>query len=114
VPHGGGTVESCRFGLAAKQCRQAGIDVAHVGQDADKAMLGLQSYVNASGLEKSLLELVNIRASWISNCAFCLRMHTRDARKAGAAQERLDRFAAWREAPCTPTANVPLSDGPRR
>jgi AhpD family alkylhydroperoxidase len=113
VPHGGGTVESLGFGLAALLCThhrlrndkprreamQARIDVARVGQDAYKAMLGLQAYVNASGLEQSLLELVKIRASQINACAFCLHMHTRDARKAGESQERLDVLAAWREAP---------------
>jgi len=78
---------------------QARIDVARVGQDAYKAMLGLQGYVNASSLEKPLLELVKIRASQINACAFCLHMHTRDARKAGESQERLDLLAAWREAP---------------
>ena len=78
---------------------QARIDVARVGQDAYKAMLGLQGYVNASGLENPLLELVKIRASQINACAFCLQMHTRDARKAGESQERLDLLAAWREAP---------------
>jgi AhpD family alkylhydroperoxidase len=57
---------------------QARIDVARVGQDAYKAMRGLQGYVNTSGLEKSLLELVKIRASQINSCAFCLHMHERE------------------------------------
>lgn len=78
---------------------QARIDIARVGQDAYKAMRGLQAYVNASSLEKSLLELVKVRASQINSCAFCLHMHMRDARKAGELQERLDLLAAWREAP---------------
>jgi AhpD family alkylhydroperoxidase len=78
---------------------QPRIDTTHVSPDAYKAMLGLQSYVDATGLEKSLRELVNIRASQINGCAFCLHMHLRDARKAGEAQERLDLIGAWREAP---------------
>ena len=48
-----------------------------------KAMLDLQNHVNNSGFEKSLQELVKIRASQINACAFCLHMHTRDARAAG-------------------------------
>ncbi|HTI81160.1 MAG TPA: carboxymuconolactone decarboxylase family protein [Acetobacteraceae bacterium] len=62
-------------------------------------MLDLRPCVNASSLEKPLLELVKARASQINACAFCLHMHTRDARKAGESQERLDLLAAWRGAP---------------
>jgi AhpD family alkylhydroperoxidase len=75
------------------------IDIRRINQDAYKAMRGLQSFVDAAGLEKSLRELVNIRASQINGCAFCLHMHFRDARKAGETQERLDLIGAWREAP---------------
>jgi AhpD family alkylhydroperoxidase len=78
---------------------QARIDTAHVSPDAYTAMRGFQSYVDATNLEKSLQELVKIRVSQINGCAFCLHMHTRDARKAGEAQERLDLLSAWREAP---------------
>jgi AhpD family alkylhydroperoxidase len=78
---------------------QPRIDTTRVTPDAYKAMLGLQSYVDATSLEKSLRELVNIRASQINSCAFCLYMHLRDARKAGETQERLDLIGAWREAP---------------
>ena len=75
------------------------IDTTRVSPDAYKAMLGLQSYVDASGLEPSLRHLLEIRASQINGCAFCLHMHLRDARKAGELQERLDLISAWREAP---------------
>jgi AhpD family alkylhydroperoxidase len=78
---------------------QPRIDTARVSQDAYKAMLDLQSYVNSTALEPVLHELVKIRASQINGCAFCLHMHTRDARKAGESQERLDLIGAWREAP---------------
>ncbi|MBM3601152.1 MAG: carboxymuconolactone decarboxylase family protein [Alphaproteobacteria bacterium] len=64
-----------------------------------KAMLGLQTYVNQSGLEHSLLELVKLRASQINKCAFCIAMHTREARKAGESDERMHLLPAWREAP---------------
>lgn len=64
-----------------------------------KAMYGLESYVRNSGLEHSLLELVKVRASQINACAFCLDMHTKDARAAGETEQRLYGLSAWREAP---------------
>jgi AhpD family alkylhydroperoxidase len=64
-----------------------------------KAMLGLQDHVNNSGIEHSLQELVKTRASQINGCAFCLHMHTRDARAAGETEERLYLLNAWRESP---------------
>jgi AhpD family alkylhydroperoxidase len=64
-----------------------------------KAMLALQDHVNNSGLEHSLQELVKTRASQINGCAFCLHMHTRDARAAGELEERLYLLNAWRESP---------------
>ena len=75
------------------------IDTRSISPNAYKAMRGLQSYVDATSLEPLLRELVNIRASQINACAFCLHMHMRDARKAGESQERLDLVAAWRETP---------------
>ena len=64
-----------------------------------KAMADLESHVAGSGLEKSLIELVKIRASQVNACAFCLDMHTRDARSAGEAEERIYLLNAWRESP---------------
>jgi AhpD family alkylhydroperoxidase len=55
--------------------------------------------VEAAGLEKSLVELVKIRASQINGCAVCLHMHTRDARKQGESEERLYMLDAWQESP---------------
>jgi AhpD family alkylhydroperoxidase len=78
---------------------QPRIDTTRMSPNAYKAMLGLQSYVDASGLEKSLQGLIKIRASQINGCAFCIHMHLRDARKAGELQERLDLVGTWREAP---------------
>lgn len=62
-----------------------------------KAMLGLSEAIAACGLEHSLLELVKIRASQINRCAFCLHMHTTDARKAGETEMRIYMLDAWRE-----------------
>ena len=64
-----------------------------------KAMLGLQAYVNESGIEHSLLELVKLRASQLNGCAYCIDMHTKDARARGETEQRLYALDAWRETP---------------
>ena len=66
---------------------------------AYKAMSGLQAYVNETGLEHRLIELVKTRASQINGCAFCIAMHTRDARKHGESEDRMHLLNAWHEAP---------------
>ena len=68
--------------------------------DTMKAMMALENQIQASGLEQSLMELVKTRASQINGCAFCLNMHTQDARKRGETEQRLYLLNAWREAPC--------------
>ena len=78
---------------------QQRLDAMKVSPAAYKAMAGLQAYVDQSGLERSLLELVKIRASQINGCAFCLVMHTNEARKLGENDERMHLLNAWREAP---------------
>ncbi|GAA2707787.1 MULTISPECIES: carboxymuconolactone decarboxylase family protein [Streptomyces] len=62
-----------------------------------QAMLGLER-ASREGLDHSLLELVKIRASQLNRCAFCLDMHTKDARKAGESEERIFLLSAWEEA----------------
>jgi AhpD family alkylhydroperoxidase len=64
-----------------------------------QAWLAFGKGILESGLEKSLMELVKIRASQINGCAFCLHMHTADARKHGETEERLYLLDAWRESP---------------
>jgi AhpD family alkylhydroperoxidase len=64
-----------------------------------RAMLALQREVESSGLEHSLLELVKIRASQINGCAYCIDMHTKDARLRGETEQRIYALNAWREAP---------------
>src|SRR5579875_2627755 len=64
-----------------------------------KAMLQLEEYVQNCGLEKSLLRLIEMRASQINGCAFCLDMHSKDARADGETEQRLYVLAGWREAP---------------
>jgi AhpD family alkylhydroperoxidase len=63
------------------------------------ALRQLQGYVEGCGLEHSLLELVKTRASQINGCAYCLDMHTKDARAAGETEQRLYTLSAWRETP---------------
>ena len=61
------------------------------------AMTALETAVVSSGLEHSLIELVKTRASQINGCAFCIHMHTRDARAHGESEERLYLLSAWWE-----------------
>ena len=75
------------------------IDITRVSPKVLQAMFGLQKTVNSSGLERNLLELVKMRASQINGCAYCLDMHSKDARAAGETEQRLYLLDAWREAP---------------
>ncbi|GHO42007.1 carboxymuconolactone decarboxylase family protein [Ktedonospora formicarum] len=63
-----------------------------------KAMLQLSEYTHHCGLEEPLLNLVDMRASQINGCAFCLDMHSKDARAAGESEQRLNLLPVWREA----------------
>lgn len=63
------------------------------------AMGGLDAYVRASGLDESLLELVKTRVSEINGCAYCIDMHTKDARANGETEQRLYALSAWHETP---------------
>lgn len=78
---------------------QPRIEYGKVAPGAMAAMRGLEDYVHRSGLEPSLLELVKVRASQINGCAYCLDMHTKDARAAGEKEQRLYAVAAWHEGP---------------
>ncbi len=62
-------------------------------------MRGLETYTKQCGLERSLLELVKTRASQINGCAYCIDMHTKDARANGESEQRLYALFAWRETP---------------
>jgi AhpD family alkylhydroperoxidase len=86
------------------------MDYRKAAPDAFKAMLALESYVAKCGLEPGLYELVKTRASQINGCAYCLHMHTRDARAAGESEERLYLLPAWRESPLyTPRERAALA-----
>lgn len=78
---------------------QQRIDMFAKGQNVMKAMYGLNSYLEKSVIEDSLLDLVYFRVSQINGCAFCLDMHSKDMRIAGETEQRLYTINAWRETP---------------
>lgn len=78
---------------------QSRMDYAKVAPEALRVMWGLEGYVRHSGLEPALLELVRLRASQINGCAFCIDMHTKDARAAGESEQRLYATSVWEETP---------------
>lgn len=73
------------------------IEYGKIAPDGIKAMFGLESYARHCGLEESLLELIKLRASQINGCAYCIDMHTKDARAAGETEQRLYALSAWKE-----------------
>ncbi len=75
------------------------IDYGKTFPEALRAMLGLEQAVHGGTLEPELLELVKMRASQLNGCAYCLDMHSKDARARGESEQRLHVLAAWREAP---------------
>jgi AhpD family alkylhydroperoxidase len=78
---------------------QPRLDFYKASPDAAKAMLALEAAVNKLGLDPALLELVKLRASQINGCAYCVDLHSSDARKRGESERRLHAVAVWREAP---------------
>lgn len=86
------------------------LDSFAAAPESMKAMLALENHVRGCGLEHSLIELVKTRASQINGCAYCIHMHTRDARAAGETEERLYLLSAWRESPLyTPRERAALA-----
>jgi len=75
------------------------IDHRKVEPSTLRAMLAIQHVVEESGLEPGLLRLVEMRASQINGCAYCLDMHSKAARAAGETEQRLYLLDAWRESP---------------
>jgi AhpD family alkylhydroperoxidase len=75
------------------------LDAAKAAPGAYKAMLGLEDHLAHCSLKKSLIELVKMRASQMNGCAFCIDMHSKDARAAGETEQRLYALNAWRETP---------------
>lgn len=75
------------------------LDYHEKSSGAYQAMIGMERFVRNCGLEHPLLELVKTRASQINGCAYCIDMHTKDARAGGETEQRLYGLSAWRETP---------------
>ncbi len=75
------------------------IDVRRNAQEAQKAMYALEQYIAGCGLEHKLVHLMKMRASQINGCAYCIDMHSKDARALGETEQRLYELDAWRETP---------------
>jgi len=75
------------------------LDYRQVAPEAVQAMRELEAYVKSTGLEPPLLELVKIRASQLNGCAYCIDLHTRNARAAGEAERRIYALSTWQETP---------------
>lgn len=73
------------------------IDIKKVEPAAYEAMYGLEKYISTTNINPILLELIKMRASQINGCAFCLNMHSKDARKIGETEQRLYLLNAWKE-----------------
>src|SRR5215475_14008082 len=79
---------------------QPRLEAQKISPGAYHAMLGLEGFIrNSSKLDPSLIELIKMRASQINGCAYCIDMHSKDARAAGETEQRLYALNAWREAP---------------
>ena len=75
------------------------IDFSRVGHGAYRAMSAMEQHVRQSGLDRSLVELVKLRASYINSCAYCVDMHSKDARAEGETEQRIYSVPVWRETP---------------
>lgn len=78
---------------------QSRIDVTKYAQEAPKSMLALEKYIMGCGLDHGLIHLLKMRASQINGCAYCIDMHSIDARALGETEQRLYALDAWRETP---------------
>jgi AhpD family alkylhydroperoxidase len=75
------------------------INYATIAPEALRAVYGLEQYVRTSGLDPALLHLVKLRASYINGCAYCIDMHSKDARAAGETEQRVYSVPVWRDTP---------------
>jgi AhpD family alkylhydroperoxidase len=85
--------------VEAKDIMKARINLMNVNPGVTHAMLGLERQVRQAGFDERLLDLVRMRASQINGCAYCLDMHSKDARASGETEQRLYGLNAWRETP---------------
>ncbi len=75
------------------------ISINDLEPDAYQSMFGIEKYLSSVGLETSLKELIKIRASQINGCAYCIQMHTEQARAQGETEQRIYALSAWKESP---------------
>ena len=75
------------------------IDLTKHALDAQKSLYVLEKYIANSGLDHKLIHLLKMRASQINGCAYCIDMHSKDARALGESEQRLYELNAWRETP---------------
>jgi AhpD family alkylhydroperoxidase len=85
--------------VEVKNIMKPRIDLMHVSPGIMHAMLGLERPIQKAGLDRKLLDLARMRASQINGCAYCLDMHSKDARANGETEQRLYGLEAWRETP---------------
>src|SRR3954467_7478818 len=85
--------------MEVQHIMKARIDLMHISPGIVQAMLGLERQVRQAGFEDPLLDLVRMGASQINRCAYCLDMHSKDARANGETEQRLYGLDAWRETP---------------
>ena len=78
---------------------QARLNASAISPEPGKKMMAMEMYLAGCGLEASLRQLVKIRASQINGCAYCIDMHTKDARAEGETEQRIYALNAWRETP---------------
>lgn len=78
---------------------KARLEMKEASPNAYRAMLSLEEHIGKASLERPLIELVKMRASQINGCAYCIDMHSKDARAAGESEQRLYALTAWRETP---------------
>ncbi|MFJ4622787.1 carboxymuconolactone decarboxylase family protein [Streptomyces sp. NPDC088812] len=89
--------ENASTAIEAAEAARTRLDLARSARKAFRALVGLDTAAR-EGLDPALVELIQIRASHLNHCAYCLHMHTNDARKAGESEDRLHLVAVWREA----------------
>ncbi|MCU1483303.1 MAG: carboxymuconolactone decarboxylase [Actinomycetia bacterium] len=104
------TLEVVQWGGPSLDHMTSRFDLVRTWPEGYQAQSALSGAVAASGLDHALLELVKMRASQLNGCAYCLDMHSKDARAAGETEQRLHTLAGWRETPFfTPAERAALA-----
>ena len=75
------------------------IELSNYAQEAQRSLFALERYIATCGLDHKLIHLLKMRASQINGCAYCIDMHSKDARALGETEQRLYELDAWRETP---------------